>query len=349
MIHSLRLQNFRTYKDKTFSFKPGTNILVGPNASGKTNVLEAILVSRTGSSYRAKDTELVMFKKQWCRLDSQDDGQTRAVKIALQPNKTKEFDINDKIYKRLPPNLKLPIVLFEPYHLRMLSGSPEGRRIYLDDFNNQRIEVYSTLLKKYNRSLAQRNSLLKSYNRPTKNTLFPWNIRLSQIGGQLVNYRDGLIQTINASLPKIYKSLSGDRVKVSITYKPQFNVEGYENNFLNALEQNTEADIASGFTSFGPHRDDFSVLFNNHLSGSYASRGELRTAVLALKIIELEELKIKREKAPIILLDDVYSELDGNRRKSLTTYLKDVQSIITTTDADPVLKNNAVANVIKIP
>jgi DNA replication and repair protein RecF len=248
----------------------------------------------------------------------------------------------------LPPSLKLPVVLFEPNHLRLLNGSPELRRNYLDDFNGQSIEGYATLLRKYNRVLAQRNSLLKSYNRPTKSSLFPWNIRISQLGGQLVNFRQSLIYKINELLPSIYCSLSGDKVVVKAVYKPQFDPKGYENIFLKTLEANIQEDLGSGYTSYGPHRDDFAVLFNDHTSTSYASRGELRSAVLALKIAELEDLKKTRESSPIILLDDVYSELDSSRRKALTSYLKDVQSFITTTDVDLALKNNSHANVIEL-
>ena len=302
MVSSLRLQNYRSYKDKTFSFSEETNILIGPNAIGKTNVLEAILISRVGSSYRAKDSELVGFGEDWCRIDTLDDGSERTLKLKVNPIKTKEYVINERVYRRLPTALKLPVVLFEPNHLRMLNGSPEGRRNYLDNFNEQLIDGYGTLLRKYNRTLAQRNSLLKYPNKPDRTSLFPWNIRLSQLGGQLALYRQSLTSKINNLLPSIYRSLSGDEVEVKLVYKPQFQIDNYENTFLKTLESNMREDIHTGYTSCGPHRDDFSVLYNNHSSTSYASRGELRTAILALKITELEEVRVSSVHQPIILL-----------------------------------------------
>lgn len=349
MIRKLRLQNFRSYTDKTFNLNPLTNIIVGSNATGKTNLLEAILVIRTGSSYRAKDVDLISFHKRFTRLDAEDDGHSRIVKIERDKTPHKTIEINSKVYKRLSSGTKLPVILFEPNHLRMLNGSPERRRAYLDGFISQLSAGYGLAIRQYIRALSQRNSLLKSPQKPTKEQLFPWNIRISQIGGQIVRYRQRLINMINENLSSIYTSLSGDGVKTLLIYNPQLPVMDYEELLLTKLDNNINDDLRSGFTAFGPHRDDFTFMFNNHPSISYASRGELRTAILSLKICELETIKKQSEYQPIILLDDVYSELDINRRTALNKYLTDTQSFITTTDADLVTKQMSLkSKIIKL-
>ena len=339
MITDLKLQNFRSYINTSFNFSPSANIIVGPNAAGKTNILEAILFSRTGSSYRAKDLELICFKKKWLRIDCQDDGSKRIIKVRNDQKPSKLYEINGKQYIRLPASLKLPVVIFEPSHMQLLSGSPEKRRSYLDSFLAQLNSEYPALIRKYARALTQRNSLLKRSVKITNPQLFPWNIRLSQLAGQIVQARSELVDEINKTLPAIYISLSQDKVKVLVTYKTQFQPGLYETSYLKQLEDDLKDDLRTGFTIHGPHRDDFTVLYNDHPSASYASRGELRTAVIALKITELKKLENIGSTKPVILLDDVYSELDSIRRKSLTSYLKDNQSFITTTDAGVVLKS----------
>ena len=341
MIKSLKLQNFRSYGNKTFNFDPTTNILVGPNAIGKTNILEAILVSRVGSSYRAKDIDLIAFKKDWARIDALDDGSERIIKIQKTSFPPKTFEINNQTYKRLPASLKLPVVLFEPNNMMVLNGSPEGRRTYLDNYTEQVDPEYGLILRKFIRAIAQRNSLLKGPLTPRADQLFPWNIRVSQLGGQIVKYRTELINKINKILPAIYSNLSKDNVQTRLVYVPQLPVSSYESSYLKKLEENLNEDIRIGFTTYGPHRDDFSFTFNGHPSNTYASRGEIKTAVLALKVTELENLKNTKEAPPIVLLDDVYSELDHVRRKALTSYLAGSQLFITTTDADLVSRRLA--------
>lgn len=337
MILNLRLQNYRSYEDKTFKFNPHTNIVVGPNAIGKTNLLEAILVSMAGKSYRSKDINLIAFNKSWARIEARDKNTTRTVKIQREKNPLKTFQINDREYKRLPFSLKLPVVLFEPNNLQILNGSPEGRRAYLDTFIEQMYQEYGPLLKKFLRALSQRNSLLKNPIRPSNNQLFPWNIRISQLGGQIVSERLSAINKINAILPIIYSKISGDKVKTSLEYISQLPLKDYETQYLKSLEATLEEDLRAGFTLLGPHRDDFVFMFDEHPSNTYASRGELRTAILSLKLSELEMYKNEIERSPVMLLDDVYSELDASRRKSLTDYLKDVQTFVTTTDADTLI------------
>lgn len=340
MIHSLRLQHFRSYIDDSFEFVPGVNIVVGPNASGKTNLLEALLVIARGNSYRAHDAELVQIYQPWARLDASVDDTQRTVKLVNEPVAEKTYEIDDRIFKRLSLERSLPVVLFEPNHLTLLTGSPEKRREYLDDLIAQTTVGYASTVRAYRRTLAQRNRLLKS-GRATNELLFPWDVRLSELGGQLVRARTELTRGLNQKIGSLYRELSQGGVSVMMEYRSAANPDQYESYMLRQLEARHSDDIIRGFTSFGPHREDIAVLFDDRLAGEVASRGETRTFVLGLKILELQLLAERRDTTPLLLLDDVFSELDGARRKALTTHLQPYQTFITTTDADVVVHHFA--------
>ncbi len=340
MIAELRLKHFRSYTNDSFEPTSAVNIIVGPNASGKTNLLEAILVIARGKSYRVKDAELVQFDAEWARLDARlTNGSERTVKIEPEPAPSKSYVLDGKVYKRLSHAHSLPVVLFEPNHLSLLSGGPEGRRTYLDDLLEQSQPGYGTLRRTYRRILAQRNALLKQAGNQTD--MFPWDVRLSHIAGSIVSARKEQIIGLQAELPALYADLARAKTKVGITYSSQWPSDGYESNMLKALSDNILVDKQRGFTSSGPHRDDLTMSFDGHSAQETASRGETRTTVLALKILELRILESVRDMKPILLLDDVFSELDGARRRALTEHLKDYQTFITTTDADLVLEHFA--------
>lgn len=351
MITDLRLQNFRSYKDSSFELNPGVNIIVGPNASGKTNLIEAILVLATGSSYRAVDKELIKFDKPWARIDGDLNNNTRrTVKIVIAPEPAKSYEIAGKTIKRLSLNNSLPVVLFEPNHLLMLSGGPERRRAYMDDLLAQTEPGYGTIVRQYKRALAQRNRLLKNHHQTTlKEQIFAWDVKLSQLAGQIVRSRSKLAQNIDKKIGKLYKDLSQTKNEVTVSYKSQWKPENYETKLLDKLENTLETDVQRGFTANGPHREDLEVYVDARALQETASRGESRTTLLALKIIELQIIQEVREEAPLLLLDDVFSELDGRRRHALTDYLSSYQTFITTTDADLALKHfNKNSNVIPL-
>jgi DNA replication and repair protein RecF len=335
MIDTLRLQNFRSYSDASFEFDAGVNIVVGPNASGKTNLLEAVLVLARGTSYRARDVELVKFDKSWGRLDGFFEKHTRTVK--LEPS-AKTYVIDDKPYKRLSLEKTLPAVYFEPNHLQLMIRGPEQRRDYFDDLLERSQPPYKSLLNSYKRTLAQRNALLKHGRRHASQQLFVWNIRLSEQGSQIALARHELVRDINKGLSKSYSSITGKKAKVKIEYDNQFPVDNYASRLLHKLESAVDADFERGFTAYGPHREDFIFHLNGQPAAQSASRGETRSLLLALKIFELGLIEKVRGQKPIFLLDDVFSELDGSRRRALVESLKDHQTIITTTDAEAVLE-----------
>jgi DNA replication and repair protein RecF len=350
MISDLRLQQFRSYADASFEFGEGVNIIVGPNGSGKTNLLEAILVLARGSSYRVNDADLVQFGAEWFRLDAimEPDDQTRVVKLTTQPKLAKSYELNEKKYQRLTLQHLLPVVLFEPNHLQLLHGSPQLRRDYLDDILEQTMPGYTSFRRNYRRILAQRNALLKRPHKPSAQELFPWNLRLSELGATITRARAQLSEQLAADLGNIYAEISQAKTAVTLQYQPKFPLETYESQLLAKLESHLPEDIIRGFTAYGPHREDFTVTFDGRAADESASRGETRTALLGLKIIELQLLEAVRGQTPLLLLDDVFSELDGARRRALTGFLQRYQTFLTTTDADVVVKHFTDSTIIPL-
>jgi DNA replication and repair protein RecF len=338
MITNIRLQQFRSYSNGSFEFDPGINIIVGPNASGKTNLLEAVMVLAQGSSYRVRDADLVQFKKPWARLDGSFEKHESTVNIENDGTTTaKTFIIDDKPYQRIRLERTVPIVFFEPNHLQLISRGPDMRRDYFDEILERSTPEFKSLSAGYRRTLAQRNALLKHGRARASQQLFAWNIRLSELGSKIAEHRQNLVDNINKTLGKNYSRIAGRRSKLKISYDCQFPAQNYASRMLSKLEKNIETDFERGFTSSGPHREDILFYLNEQPVGSSASRGETRSLLLALKIFELELIEETRQSPPIFLLDDVFSELDGSRRQSLVESLSGRQTLITTTDADSII------------
>jgi DNA replication and repair protein RecF len=336
MISTIRLQNFRSYTDASFEFDNGVNIIVGPNASGKTNLLEAILVLSRGSSFRARDIELIKFDCPWARLDGFFGKHNRSLKLE---DIGKTYLLDDKPYKRLSLDKTVPVVYFEPNHLQLITRGPDQRRDYMDEMLERSVPGFKALGASYKRTLAQRNALLKRGPRQGGQQLFAWNVRLSELGEKIAQARQQLVDDINKDLSKSYSKISKRRTQAIVEYQSQFTAEGYGSKLLRKLEASTELDYERGFTAYGPHREDFVLHLNSRHAGTSASRGENRSLMLALKIFELNLIEKVRGQKPIFLLDDVFSELDGARRHALVDYLKNHQTIITTTDADSVIEH----------
>jgi DNA replication and repair protein RecF len=340
MLINIRLQSFRSYADESFDFSPSVNIVVGPNASGKTNLLEAIYVLGTGASYKTGDEDLVQHTKPWARLDAELELGKRTLKIEKSSNgiTTKTFVVNNDSLRRLSAQRKLPIVLFEPNHLLLFHLGPEARRTFIDDLIAVTNPTYQQIRTQYRRTLAQRNALLKQH-QAIKKQLFVWNVRLSELGGTIAQERHKLIEQLQEKLPAIYKTLAESDKAVAIRYVSQLPIQDYSSHLLRQLEEEVERDVQRGFTGYGPHRDDLEVDIGSHSMRESASRGETRTVLLALKIMELKRLQAKADTKPLLLLDDVFSELDGARRQALTKAIAGHQTFITTTDADIVVQH----------
>jgi DNA replication and repair protein RecF len=340
MIDSIRLQKFRSYGDASFEFEKGVNIIVGANASGKTNLLEAILVLASGKSFRAKDAELIKFSAPWARLDGFFGPHEHTVKLVLHGDKAqKDFVADGKPFRRMVLDKTIPTVLFEPSHLQLVSRGPDFRRDYFDDILGRTQPGFKSLSANYRRALSQRNALLKQAPSAAKKQLFAWNVRLSELGAQIVQKRVELANAVNITAPKSYGKIANKRSKVELIYESPLDTANYSSRLLAKLEATESADFERGFTSYGPHREDFILYLNKQPAQASASRGEVRSLLIALKIFELGLIEKQRGGRPIFLLDDVFSELDGARRSHLVDYLKDHQTIITTTEADSVLSH----------
>lgn len=340
MITGLRLQNFRSYDDASFEVGEGVNIVVGPNASGKTNLLEAVMVLSGGKSYRARYTEMIKNQKAWFRIDADTPSNKRTLKVDDRPhaNSTAIFTIGSQAFRRLPKRHILPTVLFEPNHLSLLHGKPENRRNYLDDLLEQTTPEFSLWRRQYQRTLAQRNSLLKHSQHISKQ-LFAWNVRLSELGGRIAAKRQQLLALINRQASSAYSKIAQRLTAISLLYESPINADNYGSKMLHLLESSQDEDWQRGFTSYGPHRDDWTTLIDGQPMAQVASRGENRTMILVLKIIEANLLEKSHNKKPLFLLDDVFSELDGARRQALTKTIAGYQTFITTTDADVVVQH----------
>lgn len=335
---NIRLQNFRSYSDESFEIGSGVNVVVGPNGAGKTNLLEALMVIASGKSYRAKDQALVMRSKDWSRLDVySEDNKNRVVKITNENFVNKVFEIDGKVYKKLPKDYIQPVVLFEPDDLYLLSSEPASRRDFLDNIIEKYDQNYYKIRQDYRRVVAQRNALLKQNSDSSE--MFAWNVRMSNLASIVVEARTKLIYEFNQKISDIYSFIADKPTSICLVYKTKTPLTAYASALVGQLEEQLNIDKIRGYTSRGPHRDDIEFFNDEAIFSDVASRGENRTLMLALKIIELQILEAKTGKRPLLLLDDVFSELDGSRRKSLTNYLKDYQTIITTTDADIIMKN----------
>ena len=304
-------------------------IITGANGSGKTSLLEAVYLSLQGSSFRGSDGDILQKGGPWWKIDiTLNDQQNRTIKF--EPEKAtsrKQFIIDSKTTARIPQKLKHPVVLFEPEDLRLLHGSPARRRQFIDRFVSQLNPLYGPALRKYERALKQRNNLLKNaYIHDDQ--LFAWNVALAEHGAYIIEQRIAFIEQLNQNLAQLYQDIAGTHDEVSIHYSHTF-VGDIKQKLLNELHAHLERDRYLGSTSVGPHRHDVIFEINNSPALSTASRGEARTIVLALKFLEVDIIEQLTGKTPIVLLDDVFSELDASRQKLLTSHLKGHQIIIT--------------------
>ncbi|MCA9343059.1 DNA replication and repair protein RecF, partial [Candidatus Saccharibacteria bacterium] len=283
VITSARLQNYRIYQDSSFEFDPGVNIIVGPNASGKTNLLDAIYFCASGFQLvKAKD-QTIMSGKNWARVDClTNTSQTRIIKV----KENTEIVIDGKIYKRLPQKEKIPTVIFEPKHLYSITTSPEMRRGYLDDILTGVSQDFVKIRSGYQKTLRQRNSLLKTGSMNVKKQVFAWDIRLSELAGEYVDHRIRLIDRINKQTSEIYSAIASKKHNLTINYETNTAKNNYADNMLANLQKNIEIDLIRGFTGTGPHRDDISLVLDDNDIRERASRGETRSTLLTLKIIE---------------------------------------------------------------
>lgn len=328
MFKSLRLQNFRSYQDQSFEFGPGVNVVLGPNGSGKTNLLEALYIMSRGSPYRGDTSSLIRHGADWSRIDAQTKNDSYTMKIrAVEESARKQLLKNDQPTR----STNIQVVLFEPDQLRMVHGPPELRRGWLDELLAATELTYALALKNYQRSLRQRNALL---GHGRDDDLFVWEMKMSEYGAVVAHSRRRLINHLSGRISELYQSISGSKDKVELSYTSAFG-ETYASEFLRGLSERRARDRHIGFTVVGPHRDDLAIRFNRSSVADTASRGERRTLYLALKFIEVALVEAATGQPVVLLLDDLFGELDDRRKRHLQSVLVEHQIIITSTDDHP--------------
>ena len=331
ILKTLRVQNFRTHSDFILEIGEKSTLISGANGSGKTSLLEAIYFALQGTSFRSSDKEILRNDgSSWFRIDlkdSKDSLRTIIFNDAVQKSK-KQFLVDGNKKARLSANLRIPVVLFEPDDLQLLSGSPTRRRNFLDYFLSQIFPSFQLALARYNKALKQRNNLLKRDN-VSKDELFPWNLMLAEYGAEIISKRQDFLELLNSKIEEVYFEISGVKDEIEIDYLGE---KISKNEILAILSENIERDKILGYTNFGPHKHDIQFIFNKKPAQNVASRGENRSLVLALKFIETDILSDLTSKRPIVLLDDVFSELDDDRQKLLTKHFSKYQTIITSTN-----------------
>jgi len=335
MIKQLRVQNFRKHTDFTAEFKPGPILITGPNGSGKTSLAEAIYIALQGKSWRSGFMDIMNSRnpEAWWRVDVEfSDGEKRTVKFI---GATKSFEINGKTYTRLPARLKKPVILFEPGDLQMLYGSPSRRREFFDRFISQVSHEYAASLRKFERVLAQRNNLLK--NGATEDSLFAWNIQFANLAEQIIDARIGWIDAINQGATKHYQKIAGVEDVIDITYSSARKTK-------DQLLKQLEADWQNGtwYTKIGPQTHDIHITINHQSAKTTASRGENRTILFAILYSMVDLMNNELQGENYLILDDIDSELDAERKKRL--YSEDTTKrnplIATTIETEHKVKNH---------
>lgn len=350
-IKSIQLTGYRNYNNSIIYFDKGTNILFGDNAQGKTNVLEAIFMCATTKSHKgAKDKEVIGFYSDEAHITLylDKDGSEIKIDIQLRKDKSKIVAINGSKIKKATELLGLlNVVLFSPEDLSIIKDGPGERRKFVDIELCQLDNIYLYNLSKYNKIIEQRNKLIKDsfYNKELLDTLNIWDSQLVSYGCNIIDKRDAFIDELNSIIGEVHQKLTNGKEQLEIHYEP--NVE--RNDFEKELYQNREKDIRFKMTGVGPHRDDFSFIVNGIDIRKYGSQGQQRTAALSLKLSEIEIVKKITGHVPVLLLDDVLSELDSKRQNYLLGSIGDIQTIITCTGLDDFVDNNfQIDKVIKV-
>ena len=347
IIEKLDLKNYRNYKQLELTFGPNTNIFYGNNAQGKTNILEAVYMGSTTKSHRgSNDSEIIQFEENESHIKMivNKRGVPYRIDMHLKKNRPKGIAINQIPIKKASELFGIVnVVFFSPEDLDIIKGGPAKRRRFIDMELCQLDKVYVKNLVNYNKCLAQKNKLLKQYDFSTgtfyggmdESMLDVWDQKLAEYGCQIIEKRKSFIEEINSIILGIHDNLTNGQEKLKIVYEPSMQME----NFYNTLVKNRQKDLRLKTTGQGPHRDDISF-YNKEIDlHRFGSQGQQRTAALSLKLAEIELVKRRIHDTPVLLLDDVLSELDSNRQNHLLNSLHEIQTMITCTGLDEFVAN----------
>ncbi len=345
-IRSIELKNFRNYENLEISFDEGTNILFGDNAQGKTNILEAAYMSGTTKSHKgSRDREMIRFGEEEAHLKTVvvRGGREYQIDMHLKKNRAKGIAI-DKIPIKKASDLFgiLNIVFFSPEDLNIIKNGPAERRRFLDSELCQLDRIYLADLTNYNKILAQRNKLLKDmiYRPSLSDTLPVWDMQLIETGKKIIRRRKQFVDELREIVSDIHYRISGGKEELFLKYEPNIDDIFFEDELSRAKEK----DKKLCQTSVGPHRDDLLFSIGDVDIRKYGSQGQQRTSALSLKLSEIELVRKSISDTPVLLLDDVLSELDSSRQNYLLNNISDTQTIITCTGLDEFVRNRFTVN-----
>ncbi len=341
MIKSLQLSNFRSYENIRVDLSPNINVFIGKNGQGKTNLLEAIHFISNIRSHRSKDdTDLIKHNEEYSRIIVEKAQGEKIVCVIF--DKGKYFSINDNVVKTTSEMLgKINTVLFYPTETRLFSDSPSVRRTFFDVEIGKVSKTYTSDFQKFNNALKERNKLLKSDN-VDHMLLDIFTDQISEIQVNIIKHREYLIKFINHHVTKYLANLISDDLKITIEYKSNLKNLTYEQ-IKTKYKDNERRDLFNKVTSEGVHRDDYIIYSNNIEVDKILSQGQIRITLLAIKLVLVEYIYYMSKSLPVLLLDDVLSELDIENQKNLLRSIpSNVQTIITTTDDYDIFENNQV-------
>lgn len=340
-IESIQLKNYRNYESLDMKLDKGTNILYGDNAQGKTNILEAIYLGGTTKSHRgSKDREIIKFEEDesHIRMVVSKKNMKYRIDMHLKKNKAKGVAINGLPIKKARELFGIVnLVFFSPEDLNIIKNGPGERRRFIDLELCQLNAIYLTDLSNYNHIVNQRNKLLKdlAFRPELMDTLDIWDLQMAEFGKKIIQARAKFIEKLNEIIQDIHRNLTGNRETLQLVYEPSVTAESIEQE----IARNRERDLKFKLTTLGPHRDDLCVMVNGIDIRKFGSQGQQRTAALSLKLSEIYLVKEVVKDTPVLLLDDVLSELDSNRQNYLLNSIHDVQTVITCTGLDEFVNN----------
>lgn len=345
-IKNLYLKGFRNYKETKIEFSENYNVIYGENAQGKTNIVEAIFLCASGRSHRtSKDSELLNVNSDsyYIKLDSIKEKEDLSIEIIHEKERKKIIKLNEIPLKKMGNLMgNILAVIFSPEDLAVINEGPSQRRRFIDITLSQIKPSYFYDLQQYNRILLQRNSLLKEIqnNKSLIDTLDIWNIKIAETAARIIKVRYDFINRLENIAKDNHKVLSSNTEDMKIHYASSvstadfIDIDKIKNSFINELNRIRNSEIKRGTTLKGPHRDDYDIYINDLNVKSFASQGQKRTVILSIKLAELQIIKEETGEYPILLLDDVMSELDYRRRDILFDSIKNIQTFITCTEKD---------------
>lgn len=349
IINSLKLVNYRNYDNFTFKFDKGINVLVGKNAQGKTNIIEAIFYAVIGRSFKtSKDKDIIKWGENRAYLCGEFSKKYRDEKIEIffDENKKKTIKVDEIAIHKIGELMGVTnAVFFSPDELKLVKESPEERRRFMNIDISQTNKRYFYMIGRYEKVLASRNKLLKSTSdiNVIKETIDIWDRALSELAEKIYVERKKFIDELSPFAKLAHQYISGGKENLEIKYISSFD-GNYSDKMAKYLAKNLEKDFRLGYTTVGVHRDELDIYLNGTEVKNFGSQGQQRTVALSMKLAELEIIKNRVGEYPILLLDDVFSELDKDRRKRLLNFTSKTQTIITCTD----ISDNIEGRIIRI-